>query len=179
MAFEACHNCDLRYPGCAKKIPGKGQKCPGFMPGKCFYCAMNDLSDGTLCNYGSWPAGCDDFKPGNDYDEYLAMLNGDDPVLPEGSVHAKNPGKIKNRKRHEKEARHKAKLFNKAKYGGSHPGLYIDKDDGRVKLWGRGEASRWLKKLAHRKVRREPVDSETLYQRGLHKKLFDYWWELL
>ncbi len=177
-----CMNCDYRHFSCPQDSDFLLENCPDFVLGKCFYCAMYALNDSTVCNDVFYPCGCENFKEGNNYEEYLNsikddMISGMDSILKQHTYHKKleHEQALSRRKN---DIKHKKKLFKKAKESHYLPGPYYDEDKGRVIMLGRGKRSKYLKQLAHRKVRRDNVENGLLYQHGQHKKLFDYWWEL-
>ena len=183
-----CTNCDLRHGGCLVKddtfesMIKNEEDCPDFLLGKCFYCAMYMLEDTTLCPSYSDADGCDNFKPANNYNEYLKAkksFDNDDIRLTDNMFYHNLLDRIKAKNRRGKDKSHKDRQIRKAKNaGGYHPGLYFDKETGRVKIWVRGSRSKWLKNQAHRKVRRKRIEDGFLYEKSLYKKQYDYWWEL-
>ena len=70
---------------------------------------------------------------------------------------------------------HKAKMISKAKQNKYIRGPWFNEDKQRVEIIDRGTRSKWLKRQAHIRVRR---DRYNLYQRSQYWKAYDYWWEL-
>ena len=193
-----CTYCDKRHGGCSidgdkweKLLEGEFD-CDEFVLGKCFYCIVNqednDNTVACLCSgYGDvfYPQGCDNFKAGLNYEDYLIAVEQDnardmDIEVDKGVLFETEKERQKALRRRKNSKRYNSRMLRKARENkGWSPGPYFDETIGRVKIWDRGKRSRWLKQQAHRRMRRLSVQNEFLYQHGQHKKLFDYWWELL
>lgn len=194
-----CTFCDKRHYGCGvdnekfEQMIHGNRDCDEFVLGKCFYCIVdqenNEKTVENLCaGEGDvfYPQGCSNFKPGSDYDDYLDAVAEDNACFEEekcfdrGIYFDTEKERLKAANRRKSSRRYHNRMIRKAKENkGWLPGPYYDEDIGRVRIWQRGKRSRWLKQQAHRRVRRVNVENDLLYQHGQHKRLFDYWWELI
>ncbi len=186
---RVCIFCDKRH--CClidedkfNKVILEDKDCDEFVLGKCFYCALDQEDFDNLCaGEGDvfYPQGCSNFKPGLYYEEYLANVAEDNAVYELNDKITPFNTDLERRKalkRRKNNKRYHNRMLRKAQENKGFPGPCIDEVSGRVKVYGRGKASRWLKQQAHRRIRRIGIQNEQLYQHGQHKKVFDYWWEL-
>ena len=67
-------------------------------------------------------------------------------------------------------------LGDKMSKGYFPSGVYYDEKKNRYIRYYRG--NNWLKVHCRRMIRRKLKATETTYNKGQYKKLYDYWWEL-
>lgn len=191
VCIENCHNCDKRHGGCTvdsstfTEVVCKFEKCPEFILGKCFYCAMYQLEDESQCIDVFYPCGCVNFKEGNNFDEYLHFIKNDNNnnILDKDKFNNiysayKEVEKKKSSNRRKNTKKYKRKMMRKAKENKYIRGPWYDEDKSRVIIIDRGKRSKWIKQQAHRKVRRQNYVGGLLFNKGQYMKQYDYWWEL-
>ena len=189
---RSCSYCDNRHGGCMVeyssdnwKSVSKGKECTEFILGKCYFCALHQLEDESLCNYVFYPCGCENFKEGNNYDEYLEIKRHhstnnehNDDIDSNIALQSKQIEKNKCANRIKSTKRYNRKMLRKAKENNYIRGPWYNEDKDRVIICDRGKRSKWLKKQAHKKVRRKNFISGLLFNKSQYNKQYDYWWEL-
>ena len=187
--IENCTNCEFRHGGCViidedfVKMLEQDEKCPHFVLGKCFYCAQHQLGDTSQCSDIFYPCGCENFKDGQGYEEYLLSLKkseSDEHFEVENDIAliSRFNERDKGANRRKDTQRHKNKLLRKAKENNYIRGPWFSEKKGRVLIGSRGKRSKWLKRQTYKRARKLDVEKEEKISRGLYHRLFDYWWEL-
>lgn len=170
-----CANCDKRHGECTMDhgtivtMLDQHTPCPEFIPGLCFYCALQQLGDDGQCMDVFYPCGCANFKDGRGYEQYIQMLKADQEIVDAAhDIHFRhNDEHRKALERRRRTKRYKKKLQNQSRFT-----TKTKKSASKETNKQPNQLSKSLKKQAHKRVRQMDVNSGVNFSHGLHKKLF-------